>query len=248
MPPILPKILLVYVVFAFFPIMTLSANPSNKIPIGDTLILEYKVRHPKDKSKKPPVLILLHGYGSNENDLFLLSENIPENWLIISAKAPIYLANSSFCWYHVKTLEGKITINFQQEEQSRKQILLFISQITEKYHADSSRVVLAGFSQGANMALCASLTEPTKISGFACFSGRFIEEIKPQIILNSAFKKLKAFIAHGSEDKMLPILYATENKSILQHWGILVTYSEDKTAHTISKNQLNDFLKWLNSF
>lgn len=210
-----------------------------------TAELEYLVRNPAVDTANAPVLILLHGFGSNEQDMFSFANQIPENWLVVSARGPISQGENRHSWYNVKMVDGKITIDFQEEEQSRRKILSLIDHLVIKHKADKNRVLLAGFSQGAAMSLCTGLTEPEKVAGFAMFSGRFVEEIEPLVSRSPALKKLRSFIAHGSGDTMLPIRYAVENKAKLEQLGIPFVYSEDTTGHTISTKQFTDFLHWL---
>lgn len=213
-----------------------------------TFDLQYLVRKPKIVIEHPQVLFLFHGAGSNEQDLFSFANQLPDEWLVISARAPYTVSDGHYKWYDVKMVDKKITINFTQEEESRKTVLKFIDEVVSSYHADSNRVVLAGFSQGANMASVVSLTAPEKVTGFAIFSGRFIEEIKPLISTSASLKSLKCFLAHGSQDYMLPFAYAEENQQKLQSLGIPVTFSEDAVAHSISPKQFQDFLLWLKQF
>ena len=54
------------------------------------LSLEYLVRHPEKLSNnKSPLLVMLHGYGSNEQDLFSFASELPGELLVISARAPL---------------------------------------------------------------------------------------------------------------------------------------------------------------
>ena len=207
--------------------------------------LHYLVREAKDATVKAPMLVLLHGYGSNENDLFSLSRQIPDNWLVVSVRAPIVLGNNKFKWYNVEMVNNKITMNFEDEEKSRKALLELVDQITLKYNVDKSKIVTAGFSQGANMAVGLALTAPEKILAAGCFSGRFMEEIKPLIKNKKALKSRQIFISHGTEDKMLPLHYAEENQAILEDLGIKVTLTTDDVAHSISGKQLSAFVEWM---
>jgi predicted esterase len=61
--------------------------------------LNYKVRVPVEQNTKMPMLILLHGYGSNENDLFSLFNQVPSNWLVISVRAPMIYHLDNFREY-----------------------------------------------------------------------------------------------------------------------------------------------------
>ena len=63
--------------------------------------LHYIVREPKQATENPPLLILLHGYGSNEQDLFSFAEELPDNLLIVSAQAPHSMEFGAYAWYAI---------------------------------------------------------------------------------------------------------------------------------------------------
>lgn len=207
--------------------------------------LEYLVRKQKDTTNKAPILLLLHGYGSNENDLFSFANQIQEDWLVVSVRAPFALSSSQFRWYDVKMVNNKITMNFENEEKSRQLLLKFIDQIIRKYNGDKDKVVTAGFSQGANMSVGLLLTAPEKILAAGCFSGRFMEEIKPLIQNKKALKSRQVFLGHGTEDNMLPLRYLEENQAILKGLGIETKLSTDKIGHSISGKQWTEFVEWM---
>ena len=228
-------------------ISSCTAQNSQNIMVSDTS-LHYIIRESKDSVAKSPLLILLHGHGSNENDLFSFSSQIPENWIVVSVRAPYKLSENSYRWYDVKMVNEKISINPEEEEKSRKKLLQLIESLGKKYKVNTRKIIVAGFSQGANMSSAISLTEPEKIAGFGVFSGRFVDELKPYISSSVSLKSLKCFLAHGNKDSMLPITYARENQQMLQSLGIPVTFSEDAVAHSISTKQFGEFLQWLNQF
>lgn len=210
--------------------------------------LHYIIRESKDGLAKSPLLILLHGYGSNENDLFPLSQEIRKNWTVVSVRGPYKMAENSYRWYDVKMANGKITINVEEEEKSRKALLKLIDNLSKKDEPDNRMIIVAGFSQGANMAQSLGLGEPGLVSGFGVFSGRFVEEFIPYISHSPELKNSKAFISHGSGDKMLPKTYSEENIRKLKDLGIQITYCEDTNGHSISAKQWNEFSKWLIDF
>ena len=65
------------------------------------LSLEYKIQEPKIKLDKNPLLLLLHGYGSNEADLFSFASELPDKYYIVSARAPYDLQYGSYAWYAI---------------------------------------------------------------------------------------------------------------------------------------------------
>jgi phospholipase/carboxylesterase len=210
-----------------------------------TLVLQYLVREPKLISEHPPVLILLHGVGSNEEDLFSFANQLPEKYLVISARAPISIGGNSFAWYQVDFSTGKPVFNFQQEENSRATIIKFITQIKEKYTVDGDEIYLCGFSQGAIMSYSIGLTRPDLIKGIAVMSGRLLEEIKPIVASQEKLQQLKVFISHGTNDNTLPINYARQSLAYLNLINIHPTYKEYQEGHGINHQMLTDLTDWL---
>ncbi len=69
--------------------------------------LVYKLREASVKTAHPGLVIMLHGLGSNEDDMFGLAAYLPKEMIVISARAPITLAGRSFAWYKVDRSNGK---------------------------------------------------------------------------------------------------------------------------------------------
>lgn len=231
------KVLLITITFFAFVATTAKA--------GDTTgVLHYLVREPIVKSTHPPVLILLHGVGSNEQDLFSLANRLPDNYRVISARAPIRLGENSFAWYQVDFSTGKPVFNIEQEKNSRAVLIQFIDQIKSKY-AVSDKIYLGGFSQGGIMSYGVGLTRPDLVDGIAVMSGRLLEEIKPLVVANDKLQALKIFISHGTNDPVLNIQYARTSVEYLKTLNIHPTYHEYPAVHTINNDMLLDLVKWL---
>lgn len=207
--------------------------------------LYYIFKEPKIKSAKPPVIILMHGVGSNEKDLFSFANQLPDSFLVISLRAPITLGKDSYAWYHLSFENGKPISNPVEAETSRLMIIDFINNLKNKHAFNEKRVYLCGFSQGSIMAYSVGLTVPEKIKGIAIMSGRLLEEVKPMIASKDKLKNLKVFISHGTNDNVLSISNAREANSYLKQVGINATYKEYSEPHTISNAMFNDMLIWL---
>jgi phospholipase/carboxylesterase len=208
-------------------------------------LLHYLIREPKIKSDNPPLLILLHGVGSNEKDLFSFADQLPGNFLIVSARAPYKIGQDSYAWYEVDFSTGKPIINNEKAEKSRNVIVLFINQLKEKHKFDDKQVYLCGFSQGAIMAYSVGLTHPDKLKGIAVLSGRILDEVKPLIKPGDKLKDLNVFISHGTNDNVLGIHYAKESCAYLKELGINPTYKEYTEGHSINSEMLKDLINWL---
>jgi phospholipase/carboxylesterase len=209
----------------------------------NNLALQYLVREPKVKSEKRKGIILLHGVGSNEKDLFGLANYLPDDFYVISAQGPFALGGDRHAWYNVDFSTGKPVYDAKQEEISREIIIKFIGQIQQQYKLDE--VYLGGFSQGAIMSYSIGLTHPNLVRGIVALSGRLLAEIQPFVKKSEDLSKLSVFVAHGTQDRTLGIDYAREAKTYLQQLGVGLTYTEYENAHQISESVLKDLRGWL---
>ena len=234
--------------FCIIFVSLLSTRAFGQPPLqGDGMALRYLVQQPAKLTKTSPVIILLHGVGSNEADLFGLAPQLPKDALIISARAPITLSENSFAWYHIDFKTGAPSINNGEEEKSRQLILTFIYQVVKKYNVDPAKVFLVGFSQGAIMSYSVGLTNPQKVKGIAILSGRLLDEVKPNVAPRPQLKKLSMFIAHGTIDKVLPIAYAHSAHDYINKLKLSCSYHEYKMAHEICPQELADLRQWFSS-
>jgi len=208
-------------------------------------LMQYLVREPRIKNGKAPLLLLLHGVGSNEKDLFSFANLLPDQFLVVSARGPYTLEPGRYAWYQVDFSTGKPVIQIEQEERSRRIILQFIEELKERYLIEEGAVFLCGFSQGAIMSYSAGLTAPHLIKGIAAMSGRLLEEVKPMIATTEKLKRLRVFISHGIEDRMLNIEYARSCDSYLKSLGVQTDCKEYHEGHGINREMLADLIAWL---
>jgi phospholipase/carboxylesterase len=193
----------------------------------------------------PPLLILLHGYGSNERDLIGLAPYLDPRFQIVSARAPQMLMPDGYAWFELGWTATDITINFQQAEQSRALLIDFIAEALAAYGGDPARVYLLGFSQGAIMSASVALIEPELIAGTVLMSGRIPDEIRPQIAATERLAGKPFLVVHGVADTVLPIRNGRASRAILATLPVALTYQEYAMAHEVSAQSLADVAAWL---
>ena len=209
------------------------------------LLLQYKIRKPKVQTNKAPLLLLLHGYGSNESDLFSLADQLPDSFMIVSARAPYTLTLNSYAWFDITFAGGKpVNSNKEQAEKSRNTIIQFIDQLKQQYAFDTTQIYVSGFSQGGIMSYSVGLTRPDKIKGIAVMSGRLLNEVKPLIVQNDKLKQLNVFVSHGTNDNVIGIQYARESVAYLEQLGLKPVFKEYPAGHSITPEMLRDLNAW----
>jgi phospholipase/carboxylesterase len=210
------------------------------------LSLEYKIREPKVILDKNPLLLLLHGYGSNEADLFSFATELPEEYYIISARAPYDLQYGSYAWYAINfdADQNKFSDN-DQARISRDAIAYFIDELVTKYPIDINDVNLVGFSQGSILSYAVALSYPEKINKIVAMSGYLNLEIVADDYLKNNLNTLKIFASHGTVDQVIPIDWARKTPGILEKLGVATTYKEYPVGHGVAPQNFHDFKNWL---
>lgn len=208
--------------------------------------LYYLVQEPKIKHDKNPLLLLLHGYGSNEEDLFSFASELPQDHYVISVRAPYDLQPYGHAWYaiHFDADENKFSDNVQAK-QSVELIAGFIDEVVKQYPIDAKNVTLVGFSQGAILSYATALTYPEKVSKVVALSGYFNQEIMPEVIDTKAISHLKFFVSHGSVDQVIPVEWARKAKPALENLGLEIEYHEYPVGHGVAPQNFFDFKNWL---
>ena len=222
-----------------------TSNKSNSLNAEGSL--NYLVREAKNGTINPPLLMLMHGVGSNEQDMFAFAEHLPDNFLIVSARGPLTLRPNSFAWFQVDFSTGFDVINYEQAENSRKNIIQFIESLKTSHSFDERKIYLGGFSQGGIMSYSVGLTRPDLIKGIVVMSGRLLKEVRPLIASMEKVASLEVFISHGISDNVLNIEYAREAYAYLKTLGLVPSYKEYEAKHTLSNEMFQDLIHWLKS-
>lgn len=208
--------------------------------------LYYLIREPKVILEKNPVLIPLHGYGSNEADLFGFASELPDNYYIISAQAPYDMQYGSYAWYAINfdADENKFS-DIGQAQKSRDLIATFIDEIVAKYPINPKEVTLIGFSQGCILSYAVAVSYPEKVQRVVAMSGYFNLEIAAKDFENNNFDTLKIFASHGSVDQVVPVEWARKAPAALEKLGIEIVYKEYPVGHGVAPQNFFDFRNWL---
>ena len=210
------------------------------------LSLHHLVREPKIILDKNPLLLLLHGYGSNEEDLFSFASELPEEYYVVSVRAPYELGYGSYAWYAINfdADENKFS-DIPQAQESRDLIANFIDELVVNYPIDATKVTLIGFSQGTILSYAIALSYPKKIQRVVAMSGYLNTEMATPNFENNDFSHLKIFASHGTVDQVVPVDWARKAAPALTHLGIEVVYKEYPIGHSVAPQNFYDFKNWL---
>jgi phospholipase/carboxylesterase len=210
--------------------------------ISTTLV--HKIRPPVTSDPtKSPALILLHGRGTNEDDLLGLAAFLDPRFFIVSARAPYRFeeGHDSYTWFGLQEI-GKPDL--EQFSEAYRRLTQFIADVKTGYPVDPARVFLLGFSMGSIMSFAVALTQPNTVRGIVAHSGYIPESVSLQFAWTQ-LSSLSFFVAHGLHDPVIPIQKARRTQELLSKTGADLTYKEYPIQHTISEESLADLSQWL---
>lgn len=203
---------------------------------------------PKQKpaNGKAPVILLLHGYGSHENDLFSFAEDLNQNHHIISLRAPLRLGFGGFAWYEINWNEsGEKWTDVDAGLKSIGLLEEFIQSMGEQYDIDTENITLMGFSQGAIMSYAYSFRHPEKLKAVVAMSGYIVQELMPAKASMALIQNTPYFITHGSEDPVIPVSWADQSVVYLEKLGVQHIYRKYQMPHGITPEAYQDIRSWL---
>lgn len=206
----------------------------------------HYITRPSTLKENAPLLIMCHGYGSDENDLFSFASELSETLFIISLRAPYKIEPVGNAWYAINfdAEQGKWSDN-EQAKLSRDLISEFIDYACKTYPINKDNVSLLGFSQGTILSYSVALTYPSKVKNIVALSGYINEFILPEKLDIEIYRNLDFYCSHGSVDQVIPIDWARKSKSYLDNLGVKNIYSEFPVGHGVAPQNFYEFKSWL---
>ncbi|EMY81583.1 phospholipase [Psychroflexus gondwanensis] len=209
------------------------------------LSLTHLVR-PSSLPENAPLILMLHGYGSDEKDLFSFANELPEEYIVISLKAPHAMQPSGNAWYAINfdAQKGKFS-DIEQAILSRELVKTFLEEAIEAYPIDKNKVSLLGFSQGTILSFALALSYPEVIKNVIGLSGYVDTNMIEAGYESKDFSHLKVYNSHGSVDQVIPVEWARQNKPLLEKLNIDTVYEEYPVGHGINPQNFQSLKNWL---
>jgi phospholipase/carboxylesterase len=204
-------------------------------------------QEPADGSTPTSIVILLHGYGSNGEDLISLSpywtQDLP-NTIFISPDAPYPCEMGfGFQWFSLQSWAPMALL--AGAEKASTWLNQFIDEQMAKYKLPASKIALVGFSQGTMMSLYIAPRRAEKIAGVVGYSGGLLGG--EGLIGQPNISKPPVYLVHGEMDTVVPVGAFFHAKETLKQAGFEVTgHTTPAMGHSIDEQGIHEggaFLK-----
>ena len=207
------------------------------------------LERPADPSvARPWLLVLMHGVGSNEEDLFGLAPHVPPAFHVLSLRAPYTLGPGAYAWFEFTVnRDGSRQIHEPQEAASRALVARTVAAAAQQLGVPPERVIVGGFSQGGIMALSLLLTEPRLLHGALVLHSRLLPQVQPYLAPPGALAGKQLWVSHGAQDMVIPLASAHAIRDHATKLPLTLTYTEFPGAHEIRPAELAAAMAWLDA-
>lgn len=206
------------------------------------------IYRPSSLKENAPLLIMLHGYGSDENDLFSFANELPEELFIISFKAPYSLKPNGYAWYAINFDADQNKWNDNEQAKLSMETLVDCIDIACKiYPVNKNNISILGFSQGTILGMATALNHPKKIKNIIGLSGYINHDILPENIKELDYSNLSFYCSHGTVDQVIPIDWARQTPVFLKSLNIEHIYSEFPVGHGVAPKNFYELRDWIST-
>lgn len=201
---------------------------------------------PLNKGKASQLVILLHGYGADGNDLIglapVLAPLMPDAVFVApNAPYPCEGNPTGYQWFGISRLDPEVALAGARS--AAPLVDAFLDTRMAEHGLDESQTALIGFSQGTMMALHVGLRRTKALAGIVGFSGMLAG---PDILKDEIRSRPPVLLAHGDSDEMLPHTLSLSAADILKQNDIRVgTHIARGVGHGIDETALSNAARFL---
>ncbi len=198
--------------------------------------------HRLTREGSSPLIILLHGLGSDERDLLGLAPALDPSWTVLTLRAPKPYEMGGYAWFDIDWTEEGIAVDIEGVARSLEILEAEVSAIVADREGP---VVLGGFSQGAIMSLALSFVRPALFQGVWLMSGAAV----PALFPSEAPRPTASYLVqHGTDDMVLSVELGREVAYELDRRSANTQYIEYPMGHEVSPASIRDADSWLATF
>lgn len=201
-----------------------------------TLSLEYKAELAEDKTA--PLVFFVHGRAGTKDVMWTFKRVVPEGCSIIAPEAPRPDPIGGFSWWDVLAYDD---ITEEMIDEGVAKLSAFIDESIAHFELKPSKIVALGFSQGSGALSLVTQRRPELFSGLGILAGFVIKDW----LLHSGASLPPVFIAHGTQDKAVPLTRAEDGKKFLEELGASVTMVTDEVGHKVGSTGMKELKIWM---
>lgn len=187
---------------------------------------------PERERAHRPLLVLLHGYGSHEGDLFALARSLPLEPVVASVRAPL-TEGGGYAWFPPSLGSSTAEERFEAAAEATRALLDWLDT------TESTGVGLLGFSQGAAITLEALREQPTRFDYAVPLSG-FVLPTEHEGDARLAELRPPVFWGRGTHDPIIPDSLINHTQEWLPLHSTLTERIYEGLDHSVSPQEISE--------
>lgn len=205
----------------------------------------WTLRVRASQSASPRLLLLIHGWTGDENSMWVFTRGLSTDYWMIAPRAPHAADTNGYSWRLPQPASfGRPSLEMLRP--AAEGLIRLVDEYSASTKLDARQFDLMGFSQGAAMANTMALLHPERARKMGVLAG-FVPSGFDEIIEQRPLTGKNIFVAHGTQDEMVPVDRARASIGLLEKAGARITYCEDEVGHKLSVDclhALEDYLKY----
>jgi phospholipase/carboxylesterase len=202
-----------------------------------------RVRHATQEPAR--FLLLLHGWTGDENSMWVFVRKFPADMWIAAPRGPYASKAGGYTWRALHSVQesdwGLPTISDLRP--AADNLIRMVDEVSTSIGVDASQFDVAGFSQGGALTNVLALLHPQRIRKAAVLAG-FMPGGVDDLLARHVLAGKQFFVAHGTQDSLIPVERARQSIELLEQAGAQVTFCEAEVGHKVSA----DCLRGLETF
>ncbi|MBE0670544.1 MAG: hypothetical protein IH588_08155 [Anaerolineales bacterium] len=206
---------------------------------------DWTLRVRPSSAESPRLLVMVHGWTGDENSMWVFTRRLPSDYWIIAPRAPHAAESKGFSWRPPQAgTFGRPSLETLLP--SAEALISLIDEYAASVKVEARQFDLIGFSQGGAMVNVVGLLYPQRIRKIGVLAG-FLPSGLEDVIERKPLAGKNVFVAHGTQDELVPVDRARASMQELERAGAQITYCEDDVAHKLSSNCLRALENYLAS-
>jgi phospholipase/carboxylesterase len=206
---------------------------------------DWTLRVRPSSAESPRLLAMIHGWTGDENSMWVFTRGLPSDYWIIAPRAPHAAESKGFSWRPPQA-ETFGRPSLETLLPSVEALINLIDEYAASVKVEARQFDLVGFSQGGAMVNVVGLLYPQRIRKMGVLAG-FLPSGLEDVIEKKPLAGKNVFVAHGTQDQLVPVDRARASMQELERAGAQITYCEDDVAHKLSSNCLRALENYLAS-
>ena len=209
---------------------------------GWTMRVRHAVRGPAR------FMLLLHGWTGDENSMWIFARKFPDDMWVAAPRAPYASKKGGYSWRSPRTVQANnwglptlIDLKLAAED-----LIRLVDDFSASIGVDATQFDVAGFSQGGALTNVLALLYPERIHKAAVLAG-FMPTGTNELLARRVLAGKEFFVAHGSQDNLIPIELARQSIELLEEAGAQVIFCDAEVGHKVSADCLRGLETFLKS-